>query len=231
MAEKEKQELEFEETAESSAQVEEKSEKSEEIEVETADALLAVQKELKAPKGQFNSFGKYSYRSAEDILEAVKPLNAKYGILLTISDDLVEVGGRVYIKATAKATYDNKEVEVTAFAREPVSKKGMDDSQITGSTSSYARKYALNGLYLIDDNKDADTNELHEQQKNGPQQPKPQNSQREQLIQNIQTLARAYNSSPHQMQEMIAEYARQNNLSYLQASQIYLNGLNTNAQQ
>lgn len=123
------------------------------------DALKKIQTELKAPKGQFNDFGKFNYRSAEDILEAVKPLLAKYDALLTLSDDVVEIGGRVYVKATAKLTDSTgNTVEITAFAREAEKKSGMDDSQITGTASSYARKYALNGLFLIDDTKDADTN-------------------------------------------------------------------------
>lgn len=123
------------------------------------EALIKIQSELVATKSQYNSFGKYYYRSCEDILEAVKPLLAKYGAELTISDDVVSVGDRVYVKATVSIT-DGKETKtVTAFAREPLDRKGQDSSQITGATSSYARKYALNGLFLIDDNKDADTDE------------------------------------------------------------------------
>lgn len=121
--------------------------------------LLAIQSELKAPKGQFNSFGKYNYRSCEDILEALKPLLVKYEATLTITDDIVEVGGRVYVKATATLRCEENCYTNTAFAREAETKTGMDVSQITGTASSYARKYCLNGLFLIDDNKDADTNE------------------------------------------------------------------------
>ena len=131
------------------------------------EKLLNVQTELKAPKGQTNSFGKYKYRSCEDILEAVKPILAKYKASLTISDSLELVGERYYIKATA--TFVDVEtdgmISNTAYARESVEKKGMDDSQVTGATSSYARKYALNGLFLIDDTKDADTDEFANQQK------------------------------------------------------------------
>lgn len=140
-------------------------------------ALKKIQQELKAPKGQYNSFGKYAYRSAEDILEAVKPLLAKYDAELTLSDDITEVGGRIYVKSTARfiehdaETNINDVTTVTAFAREPADKKGMDESQITGTASSYARKYALNGMFLIDDNKDADTDE-YRQQTNAPQQHK-----------------------------------------------------------
>ena len=127
------------------------------------DKLSAVQMELKAPKGQYNSFGKYSYRSCEDILEAVKPLLSKNGLTLLLTDEPVAVGSRVYIKATARLMGDNDVIEVTAYAREPEDKKGMDTSQVTGTASSYARKYALNGLFLIDDTKDADTDEYKKQ--------------------------------------------------------------------
>lgn len=127
--------------------------------------LLKIQAELKAPKGKFNSFGKFKYRSCEDILEAVKPLLAKYQVTLTLTDDIIEVGGRVYVKATATLTDGAAEKAVTAFAREAEKKSGMDDSQVTGTASSYARKYALNGLFLIDDTKDADTDEYHDQVK------------------------------------------------------------------
>lgn len=121
--------------------------------------LQAVQMELKAPKSQYNSFGNYSYRSAEDILEAAKPLCQKHGILLVLSDEPEEKGGRNYIRSTA-TVYEiesEKTLAVTGYAREDEMKKGMDGSQITGSASSYARKYALNGLFCIDDTKDADT--------------------------------------------------------------------------
>jgi len=116
--------------------------------------LEKIQKTLKAPKNQTNTFGKYKYRSCEDILEAVKPL--LNGAVVTISDTIREVGGRVYVEAVATFSDGLNQVCVTAFAREPAERKGMDESQITGSASSYARKYALNGLFLIDDTKDAD---------------------------------------------------------------------------
>lgn len=126
--------------------------------------LAEVQSELKAPKGQFNQFGNYAYRSCEDILSAAKPLVTKRDLHLTISDEIVEVGGRVYVKATATVSDGATEISTTAYAREEQSKKGMDASQLTGSTSSYARKYALNGLFCIDDTKDADSqdNSQHE---------------------------------------------------------------------
>lgn len=125
--------------------------------------LIHVQKELKAPKGQFNKFGNYNYRSAEDILEAVKPFNAEKGLLLTLTDEPLLVGEWHYIKAAASITDGKDTHTVTAYARESETKKGMDHSQITGTASSYARKYALNGLYLIDDTKDADTDEYQKQ--------------------------------------------------------------------
>lgn len=120
--------------------------------------LIAIQSELKAPKSQFNKFGGYKYRKAEDILEAVKPLLNKQKCTLTITDDIVMVGNRIYVKATATIKNEKGECETTTgWAREEETKKGMDDSQITGASSSYARKYALNGLFAIDDNADSDT--------------------------------------------------------------------------
>jgi hypothetical protein len=127
------------------------------------DALIKIQSELKAPKSQYNSFGKYSYRNAEDILEAVKPLLSKYNATMYITDEVVEVGGRIYVKATVTLSDGKETITASAYAREPETRKGMDDSQITGATSSYARKYALNGLFAIDDTKDNDTNELREE--------------------------------------------------------------------
>ena len=121
-------------------------------------ALTEIQKKLKAPKSNYNSFGKYNYRSCEDILEAVKPLLGDN--TLTLSDEVVQIGDRIYVKATAVFRDGARETRVSAFAREAESKKGMDESQVTGTASSYARKYALNGLFLIDDTKDADTDEF-----------------------------------------------------------------------
>lgn len=120
--------------------------------------LIAIQSELKAPKSLFNKFGGYKYRKAEDILEAVKPLLAKQKCTLTITDDVVLIGNRIYVKATATIKNEKGECETTTgWAREEETKKGMDGSQITGASSSYARKYALNGLFAIDDNADSDT--------------------------------------------------------------------------
>lgn len=130
------------------------------------ERLVKTQIEVKAPKSQYNSFGKYHYRSADDIYQAAKPINEKYGLYLTLTDELFEIGGRVYIKAIAKIVdcfNPSNSIYVTAYAREAEIKKGMDDSQITGGASSYARKYALNGLYLLDDTKDADTEEFKQQ--------------------------------------------------------------------
>lgn len=122
--------------------------------------LMLIQNELKAPKGNYNSFGGYKYRSCENILEAVKPLLQKYELTLTLSDSIEVHSDRVYVKATATLTDGTAEaVTVSAYAREAEKKKGMDESQITGTASSYARKYALNGLFCIDDAKDADTDE------------------------------------------------------------------------
>lgn len=143
--------------------------------------LINIQKELKAPKNQRNNFGKYNYRSCEDILEAVKPLNAEQGLLLTIRDEIEYIDGRHYVKAVCEITDGENTITSCAYAREVDNRKGMDEAQVTGSASSYARKYALNGLYLIDDTKDVDT-EAHQKQvkrsqKQNNQQP-PKNNER-----------------------------------------------------
>lgn len=163
-------------------------------------SLLAVQRDLKAPKGQFNSFGKYKYRSCEDIVEAVKPLLNENGLILTMSDDVVEIGNysykkdgdetieinsrRVYIKATATVidVVTGDKIEVSALAREPEEKKGMDSSQITGTASSYARKYALNGLFAIDDTKDADTDAYNTQTTQKEKNPPAEDKVRKQCL-------------------------------------------------
>lgn len=125
------------------------------------EKLSKIQQEMKAPKNLRNTFGGYNYRNAEGILEAFKPFEDKYGVCLVVSDEVGECGGRVYVKAYARLIdlETLMEVTATAYAREAETKKGMDDSQITGTASSYARKYALNGLFLLDDTKDADTDE------------------------------------------------------------------------
>jgi len=131
-----------------------------------SEKLLAIQTELKAPKGNYNAFGKYKYRSCEDILEAIKPLLKKHDCCLAISDELVSIGDRYYIKATVSIINVDgedkfKPIIVTGYAREAESQKGFDAMQLTGSTSSYARKYALNGMFLIDDTKDSDVTNKH----------------------------------------------------------------------
>ena len=166
------------------------------------EKLLAIQTKLKAPKGQYNSFGKYSYRSAEDILEAVKPLNAEQGVLLTITDEIKEIGGRVYVVATATVSDGTDTLQVSAFAREPENKKGMDESQITGATSSYARKYALNGLYAIDDNKDADTDEHKQQQDNAPKKQQAQKQQQQKQQQQEKGF------TEQELHELVEKYVR-----------------------
>lgn len=138
--------------------------------------LATIQHTLNAPKGQYNNFGKYHYRSCEDILEGVKPLLD--GLFLSISDEIVLIGDRYYVKSTATITDGETSHSATAMAREALDKKGMDEAQITGATSSYARKYCLNGLFGIDDSKDADSNEHKQQQNNAKphqqqQKPKP----------------------------------------------------------
>lgn len=130
------------------------------------EKLINIQKELKAPKSNYNDFGRYNYRSCEDILEAVKPICFEYRAVLILSDDILNVGQSNYVETTAILINIDNPVEMVsnkAEARESIDKKGMDDSQITGTASSYARKYALNGLFNIDDTKDADTNEYHNQ--------------------------------------------------------------------
>ena len=136
------------------------------------EKLLSVQNTLKAPKNQYNSFGKYNYRNCEDILEAVKPLCKEVKALVYLTDELVLIGERYYIKATARFI-DVESTDVlnaVAYAREEETKKGMDGSQVTGASSSYARKYALNGLFDIDDTKDSDTTNTHGKEETTPEQ-------------------------------------------------------------
>jgi hypothetical protein len=123
------------------------------------ERIIAIQSELKAPKNQFNKFGKFAYRSCEDILEALKPLLKKHGLRQVIDDSIELIGDRYYVKSTVFVIGEDAEINTSAYAREPETKKGMDDSQVTGTASSYARKYALNGMWLIDDTKDADVKE------------------------------------------------------------------------
>ena len=125
------------------------------------EQLVKVQNELKAPKSQYNSFGKYSYRNAEDIFEAAKPICFKYGLFLSISDEVIEVGGALFVESTASITDGEKSFNVKAQAGLDLNRKGMDKAQASGASSSYARKYALGGLFLLDDTKDADATNTH----------------------------------------------------------------------
>lgn len=142
-------------------------EKENEVKLSLEQKLCNIQSTLKAPKGQENKFGKFKYRSCEDILKAMKPMFKKYGVFIILSDEPIVREGRFYVLSTASIVdaVSKERITVQAFAREPLDKKGMDESQITGATSSYARKYALNGLLAIDDTKDTD-NYNHGQQKN-----------------------------------------------------------------
>lgn len=133
--------------------------------MEFFEKIQDIQAKLKVPKNLYNSFGKYNYRNAEGILEAVKPFLEKHGLVLTLSDEIINDNERYYVMATARITDGDKSLYTTAYAREALTKKGMDDSQITGTASSYARKYALNGLFLLDDTKDADTDEYYNTEK------------------------------------------------------------------
>lgn len=162
--------------------------------------LITIQSELKAPKSLFNKFGCYKYRKAEDILEAVKPLLAKQKCTLTITDDVVLIGNRIYVKATATIKNEKGECETTTgWAREEETKKGMDGSQITGASSSYARKYALNGLFAIDDNADSDTTNTG-QQDNAHHQAAQQTAQTQQ-----QSQATAQSAQPQYHPDNLAE--------------------------
>lgn len=142
--------------------------------------LQSIQQSLVAPKGQYNSFGKYSYRSAEDILEALKPILQEHDAVLILQDGIVQIGDRYYVEATATLYAVGETIGTTAYAREDDSKKGMDGSQVTGSASSYARKYALNGLFMIDDNKDPDMDEYHNQNNQGSSKQQKPAGQKEQ---------------------------------------------------
>ena len=144
--------------------------------------LLKIQIELKDPKNQYNSFGEYRYRSCEDILEAVKPLLKETNSVLLLSDEITEVGERIYVKATATLKDEKDSISVSAFAREVEEKKKLDGSQLTGVASSYARKYALNGLFCIDDTKDADTNEYVQKTSQAKATAKKEPTYREKVI-------------------------------------------------
>ena len=170
------------------------------------EKLANVQASLKAPKGQYNSFGKYKYRSCEDIVESVKPLLKQNGLLLTMTDEIRNIDGRFYVAATATIIdiSDGKSIMATAYAREEESKKGMDGSQVTGASSSYARKYALNGIFAIDDNKDSDSTNIGDNEPTEePKQEKPKkDTPRKMLIAKLNELNIDVNA-----------YAKANNLN------------------
>lgn len=169
--------------------------------------LREMQCELKAPKNQYNSFGGYKYRSLEDIAEALKPLEKRLNVSVVLNDEVVEIGGRVYVKATA-TLYNCEECEkisVSAFAREEETKKGMDAAQITGSASSYARKYALNGLFLIDDVKDPDATNKHGKE-DAPEPPtKEQLIEKAQMCKSRKEIATLFHSLSEQMQNEVRD--------------------------
>ncbi len=202
--------------------------------------LLQIQAELKAPKNQYNRFGKYNYRSTEDILSAVKPLLVKYGDDLDLSDESVLIGEWHYIKATATFTdKDQKKTIVTGYAREAERKKGMDESQITGTASSYARKYALNGLFLIDDTKDADSGEYQRQNNNRKpsqrqNQPQSNNYGRSQqpnhpAQQNQNVAGQAVTTSlENKYKAAVSKYASLIGVSFAEANATVSNVLNDN---
>ena len=167
--------------------------------------LTTIQRDLKCNKGRENKFGGYKYRSCEDIMEAAKPLMAQEGCTLTVADEVVEVGGRIYIKATATLTNSNGEqVTTTAYAREEETKKGMDCAQITGSASSYARKYALNGLFCIDDAQDPDTMDNRDMGKKKKVNEDPfEIEMRANACQDVKSLTALYMSLSPEMQTML----------------------------
>ena len=187
--------------------------------------LVEVQSELKAPKSQYNSFGKYNYRSTEDILEGLKPILKEKNLVLVVFDDVVQVSDRVYIKSTAKLSYDQESIEVTAFARESLTKKGMDDSQITGTASSYARKYALNGLFLIDDSKDADSDEFSKQnksQKDSEQKSKQPKITLEEVKMSLNDLVKKTGGDYTAISAYLLKHVKADNFNELNVDQIQL---------
>lgn len=185
------------------------------------ERLNLAQTELKAPKNQYNSFGKYKYRSAEDILEGVKPVNLKYYLNLTLSDSMEEIGGRVYVTATATlrdVLGEDEPIVVKASAREAMNKKGMDDSQITGTASSYARKYALNGLYMIDDTKDADTDE-NKKESNKKAEKKQKEYEKE--LQGFKDYLQNHGEDLNQLEQWICKQEKVNRMEQLSFNRIY----------
>ena len=167
--------------------------------------------ELKVPKNHFNSFGNYYYRNCDDILEAVKPLLLKHGLRMKMTDDMVEVGGRVYVRATVVVSDGEVSEEVSANAREAENRKGMDDAQLTGATSSYARKYALNGMFLLDDVRDADS-QKPEENKEKPEQikevKKPANKEAAQILEQASALLQKLNMPEEKRKNLKQEYKK-----------------------
>lgn len=168
------------------------------------EKLSKIQQEMKAPKNLYNSFGKYNYRNAESILEAFKPFEDKYNVLMIVYDEVVQVGDRIYIKSMAELRDCESEevIQAQAYARESVEKKGMDDSQITGTASSYARKYALNGLFLLDDTKDADTDEYKNQEKKGQEESKAEAKRITVKRETIKTICKEHGLEPEMICSM-----------------------------
>lgn len=168
------------------------------------EKLSKIQQEMKAPKNLKNTFGNYNYRNAEGILEAFKPYEKQYKVYLTVSDSIIQVGDRIYIKASARL-YDcesDSTIETAAFAREACEKRGMDDSQITGAASSYARKNALNGLFLLDDTKDADTDEYKKQEKKGREDNKAEAKRIAVKRETIKTICKEHGLEPEMICSM-----------------------------
>lgn len=173
------------------------------------EKLVEIQSKLKAPKGQWNKFSEFHYRSCEDILEAVKPLLKEQGLFLTITDEVVLIGERYYIKAKAEVTDGKAKAYAEAYAREPLSKPKMDESQTTGSASSYARKYALNGLFGIDDEKDSDTKDNRQEQKQEQKQQTPAQNDRPASSAQVTALKKLYPEIKEGWERLTATQAKQ----------------------
>ncbi|WP_278885624.1 ERF family protein [[Ruminococcus] torques] len=168
------------------------------------EKLSKIQQEMKVPKNLYNSFGKYNYRNAESILEAFKPLEDKYSVLMIVYDAVEQIGDRIYIKSVAELCDcgSDEVIRAQAYARESLEKKGMDDSQITGTASSYARKYALNGLFLLDDTKDADTDEYKNQEKKGQEDSKAKAKRITVKRETIKTICKEHGLDPEMICSM-----------------------------
>lgn len=198
--------------------------------------LLALQTELKAPKGQYNTFGKYKYRSCEDILEGIKPLLKSEKVIILLSDKIIQISNRYYVESTATIIdiETGEEKSVTALARESEDKKGMDSSQVTGSTSSYARKYALNGLLCIDDTKDSDTDEEKKIMLNNDKKEKEETEEmKKEIIKELVLLVKKHNIEGEKVSKYINKTFKKNttnelNIDELDALNDYILGLISN---